>query len=453
MKKILAIVLVILCNSATADNELMHTLADSKNTATANGLTKSQRTATGQTIVDEAKAAFDKGDYNKALLEARPSAEQGNVVDQNILGRMYLEGKGVAQNYEQALYWFRKAADRGYVNSQHNLGIMYQKGLGVAQNNAQSIEWYRKSAEQGFVPSQIILGSIYQNGLGAPDPTSYFVTTSDYLARIPIDYSKAAKWYRMAAEQGNAEGQNELAFMYANGQGFPKDYSKAAEWYRKSAEQGNAEGQANLGFMYANGQGIPQDYSKAAEWNHKAAEQGNAVAEINLGVAYANGQGVPQSYTNALDWYQKAAKQGNKDAESHAQALENQLAANNQIKEDEARGYRHISIADYQLDADSMRIGRKLIVSGFYEVEGDVQTLSKYPSFAIPNQYHIYLLTDNAPRYARKKLIDFQQPIQCGSSRPCRLTFLGHIEKCTYSVLGRKVRDTVCLDVDDIRNP
>jgi len=122
-------------------------------------------------------------------------------------------------------------------------------------------------------------------------------------------------------------------------------------------------------------------------------------------------------------------------------------------KNDEARGYHRIAIADYQLDASSMHMGKKLIVSGFYEVEEDIQTLSQYPSFAIPNQYHIYLLTDNAPRDARKKLIDFQQPIQCGSTRPCQLTFLGHIGKCIYSVLGRKVRDTVCLDVDDIRYP
>jgi TPR repeat protein len=29
--------------------------------------------------------------------------------------------------------------------------------------------------------------------------------------------------------------------MYANGEGVPQDYAEAVKWYRKAAEQGNAE--------------------------------------------------------------------------------------------------------------------------------------------------------------------------------------------------------------------
>jgi TPR repeat protein len=61
---------------------------------------------------------------------------------------------------------------------------------------------------------------------------------------------------------------------------------------RKLAEQGDADAQASLGFMYGNGQGVPQDYKEAVRWFRKAAEQGNANAQCNLGVAYDSGQGV-----------------------------------------------------------------------------------------------------------------------------------------------------------------
>jgi WD40 repeat protein len=47
-------------------------------------------------------------------------------------------------------------------------------------------------------------------------------------------------------------------------------------WYRKAAEQGNADAQYSLGFMYENGRGVPRDDTAAASWYQKAAEQGNA---------------------------------------------------------------------------------------------------------------------------------------------------------------------------------
>jgi len=301
---------------------------------------------------------------------------------------------------------------------------------------AKALQEVEPLAQQGNADAQKLLGLMYYRGNG-----------------LPKDYKKAFAWSLKAAEQGHAGAQFNLGNFYINGEGVHQNYDKAVEWYRKAAEQGNVNGQVGLGLMYFNGHGVPQDYEKAVEWYRKAAEQGNAEAQNNLGSAYFNGHGVPQDYEKAAELFRKAAKQGIAMAQNNLLLIDEVLKKEQLTKNDEARGYHRIAIADYQLDASSMHMGKKLIVSGFYEVEEDIQTLSQYPSFAIPNQYHIYLLTDNAPRDARKKLIDFQQPIQCGSTRPCQLTFLGHIGKCIYSVLGRKVRDTVCLDVDDIRYP
>ena len=47
------------------------------------------------------------------------------------------------------------------------------------------------------------------------------------------------------AEQGHADAQFSLGFMYENGLG-----AEALKWYRLAAEQGLAEGQYNLGNMY-----------------------------------------------------------------------------------------------------------------------------------------------------------------------------------------------------------
>jgi TPR repeat protein len=55
-------------------------------------------------------------------------------------------------------------------------------------------------------------------------------------------------------------------------------YSQAVKWWRKAAEQGDARAQYNLGQMHREGQGVPQDYAEAVKWYRKAVEQGDADA-------------------------------------------------------------------------------------------------------------------------------------------------------------------------------
>ena len=60
---------------------------------------------------DEGVAAYDRGDYETALREFRPLAEQGNARAQNRLGLMYDWGSGVPRDRAEAAKWYRKAAE------------------------------------------------------------------------------------------------------------------------------------------------------------------------------------------------------------------------------------------------------------------------------------------------------------------------------------------------------
>jgi TPR repeat protein/uncharacterized RDD family membrane protein YckC len=158
----------------------------------------------------------------------------------------------------------------------------------------------QKAANQGNAMAQNNLGWLYQNGEG-----------------VPKDLGKAAELYQKAADQGNAFGQNNLGWLYRNGEGVPKDLGKAAELYQKAADQGNVLGQNNLGWLYQNGEGVPKDLGKAAELYQKAADQGNALGQNNLGWLYQNGEGVPKDLGKAAELYQKAADQGNALAQAN----------------------------------------------------------------------------------------------------------------------------------------
>jgi TPR repeat protein len=72
--------------------------------------------------------------------------------------------------------------------------------------------------------------------------------------------------------------------MYDEGHGVPQDYKEAVKWYRLAAEQGDAFAQYNLGAMYAEGLGVLQDYVLAHMWWNIAGSNGyeDAVKERNI---------------------------------------------------------------------------------------------------------------------------------------------------------------------------
>jgi hypothetical protein len=92
---------------------------------------------------------------------------------------------------------------------------------------------------------------------------------------VPQGDSQAAALYRLAAEQGNATAQFNLALLLDNGEGVDKDYAQAAQWYRKAAEQGVPRAQFNLGAMYANGDGVALNFVEAYFWLDLAAQTWN----------------------------------------------------------------------------------------------------------------------------------------------------------------------------------
>ena len=68
--------------------------------------------------------------------------------------------------------------------------------------------------------------------------------------------------------------QYNLGWMYANGEGVPEDDAEAARWLRLAADQGHAGAQNNLGVMYAKGEGVLQDNVTAHMWFNIAGANG-----------------------------------------------------------------------------------------------------------------------------------------------------------------------------------
>jgi uncharacterized protein len=98
------------------------------------GLCIAQAANAGQ--LEDGTAAHDRGDYTTAIRLWRPLADQGVAQAQFLLGTMYENGKGVAQDYREAMKWYRLAAHyEGYAAPLYALGLMYTNGRGVTQDN------------------------------------------------------------------------------------------------------------------------------------------------------------------------------------------------------------------------------------------------------------------------------------------------------------------------------
>lgn len=213
------------------------------------------------------------------------------------LAKMYLDGKGVAQDHKQAGIWYQKAiasykkkSESGNAEASYKLSLIFDS-FGEQEKYT---TWTIKAASQGFDSAQFSLGNMYSDGRG-----------------VIKDEAQAVKWFTKAAEQGGYVAQFNVGLMYATGQGVKKDNEQAFNWYKKSARQGYARAQYNLAIMYVKGHGVKKDITKAFNLCEKAAKQGDLSAMNTLGALYYD----KKNSTQALYWYTKSARGGNVNAQ------------------------------------------------------------------------------------------------------------------------------------------
>jgi TPR repeat protein len=118
--------------------------------------------------LEDAKQAYDRGDYKTAYRLYKSLAERGSPIAQSNLGLLYYSSRGVSQDYAEAMKWFRKAANQGDAVGQYYIGLMYYNGKTVRQNYAEAMKWFRKAANQGDADAQYSLGLMYGTGKGVP---------------------------------------------------------------------------------------------------------------------------------------------------------------------------------------------------------------------------------------------------------------------------------------------
>lgn len=223
------------------------------------------------------------------------------------IGRMYMRGEGVQQDFERARVWYERGIAHGDAQSQYGLGLMLLHGYGVAKNTGKATDLFKASADQDFSPSQVELGVLYLDR-GQPDDI-----------RIANDY------FELAARYGQIEAQYYLAEMIHHGVGRDKACAQALAYYKTVAEraeplvsswveanQAYDDGDYELAFL---------DYLHAAEEGYENAQNNVAYMldprQSMLSTLVKTGESKPSVLNNpalALVYWTRSSRQGNIDS-------------------------------------------------------------------------------------------------------------------------------------------
>lgn len=224
---------------------------------------------------------------SKRVLLLQKAAHAGLLDAMFDLSDCYYDGEGIDKNMELAIMWLTKAADSGHLKSQTALGYLYMTGAdGFEQNYAHAEEYLTIAAERDFSKAQLALSYLY--------------------FRMQ-EYEKALVWARKVVDLEN-EAYSILGEIYTNGLGVEQNLSEGLKYYKKAAETGDADAQNMVGNYYFNGEGTEQDLDKAFGYYQMAAAQNHVYGMLNLGLCYAYGNGCQLNLEKAYELIEKAAE-------------------------------------------------------------------------------------------------------------------------------------------------
>ena len=240
-------------------------------------------------------------DMQEAVFWWRKAAEQGHTEAQYTLGLVLLRE---SENSKEGRRWLLAAAEQEKAEAAYLVGGLYEEGLGIAQDQARAVEWYRKAAALDYPEALFKLALMHEAGDG-----------------VRRDLSTAITLWKKAANLGHVKSLAVLGRSYLLGQrGFPQDTARGLKWCEKAADDGVVEFQALLGNAYLKGENnVPQDVRLGMELLEKAANNGNAASCILLALVYEGSHkgvtGVEANLENAHVWLRRGAETGDKDAQ------------------------------------------------------------------------------------------------------------------------------------------
>jgi TPR repeat protein len=222
-----------------------------------------------------------KADFNvdMEITGLELEADKNSLDALHRLADLYEVGSKVEKNIKKTIHYLDRAVTLNSNAAMVRLGIMYADGIVVDKDLKKSFNYFQLSAELGDKFGQYNLGKLYEKyDLNEINDDEYIEDEFAELRKTTL--SKV--WITLAAEQGLANAQHDLAWSYHMDESFGIDYKIALFWYTLAAAQGFLDSINNLGELFLNGQGVKKDCITAYKWFHIASVNNDADALESL---------------------------------------------------------------------------------------------------------------------------------------------------------------------------
>jgi TPR repeat protein len=258
---------------------------------------------------------FTEADATKAAAWWQMAAEQGFVQAQFNIASLYCRGIGVSRDVGQCKFWYGRAASNGDTHARkmldHLIALENSQNKEVAAAPGPVAETGSPDASEETSNDQNI-DSAQELQPETETPQAASVTETDATLVAVAEQSlneeqlreqkqKKPEVRQISSEEHKQLARAQKAFTRSN-------YKKAHDIWLPLAENGIAEAQYSLGFLYQSGWGPEQDLLQAVAWYSSAAEQNETRAQFNLGVLLINGEDeVEKDIEEGVLWLTRSA--------------------------------------------------------------------------------------------------------------------------------------------------
>src|SRR5436190_11537319 len=165
----------------------------------------------------------------------------------------------------------------GDARAQYSIARKYLHSSADRKNDSWALDWALRAGRSG-------------------QPSGYLLAAAIIVSNQPNaeGWKKAFEAYRAAADAGNADGQQALAWCYEQGMGVMKDAEREWHWLNIAAANGSKAAQLALSRRYADGDGVERDEARARVFQELAQQHEKLdKRKIDVPVPYPRG-GAPE---------------------------------------------------------------------------------------------------------------------------------------------------------------
>jgi TPR repeat protein len=256
-------------------------------------VTEARKTAIAMSEQRQARQSAREADIHRLLSQARTAVEENRILtpdDDNAIS-LYQRVLDISPNNKRARRGLDVSADLLYEQAKQ-LYFDGQPDAALREINValetlpgnEKLQQLKVSIESSFNPN---------SSYAKAEKLYYGVAGSK-------NRSRAAFYYRIAAERGHALAMNAIGVAYADGDGVPANDSEAIRWLKASAEKGNSEAMYNLalGYLFS----TKENQEIAFSWVKKAADDKYRPAYALISWMSTTGTGTKANRFSSFGW-------------------------------------------------------------------------------------------------------------------------------------------------------